>query len=98
MKFVIQYTISEEYVFSVESYRVVEAESKEHVQVLFLEELEKAVNKNHYSFEWLDIDFKVSNYVYKDHFSGLTKWDNLDVMTLEEFGDIDCYKLKKYEN
>jgi hypothetical protein len=95
MKFVIQYTISEDYVFSVESYRVVEADSKEHIQILFLEQLEKAVNKNYYEFNWLNIDFRVSNYVYKDIFSGLTKWDNLDVMTLEEFGNRNCYKLKK---
>ena len=92
-KFIIQYQFTDECTFSCDTYRVVEAELIEEVQVKFLEQLEKAVNKNNYCFTWLDIDFKVSNYVYKDFHTGQTVWDNLDVWTVEEFLDNNSYKL-----
>lgn len=92
-KFIIQYQFTDECTFSCDSYRVVEAESIEEVQVEFLEQLEKAVNKNNYCFTWLDIDFKVSNYVYPHYITGQTVWDNLDVMTVEEFLNNNSYKL-----
>lgn len=92
-KFIIPYSISDDCTFSVSTYRAVEAESIEEIQVEFLEQLEKAVNKNHCCFTWLDIDFNVKTYVYSDRYTGQTVWDNLQVWTVEEFLNYNLYKL-----
>ena len=82
-KFIIQYQITDECTFCFDGYRIVEAESVDHIKLAFVDELEKAVNKNHCVFDWLDIEFKVSTYVYTCN--GVTVWDDVDVMTPEEY-------------
>lgn len=92
-KFIIPYLSTDDFTYFVDSYRVVEADSKEKIQLIFLEKLEKAVKDNIYCFHWLDIEFKVSEYVYVDHWTKQTVWKELEVMTVDEFLNSNCYKI-----
>ena len=78
-KYIIEYDIKDEYTFSFTSHTVVQSECIETIQLEFLDMLEKAYEKKHNDFEFLEITFFVKDYVYKGLFNTLT------VMTVDDF-------------